>query len=161
MPNSRLVYRHKVKLYGVLHRNMQIPNTPQESVLNTMASTGPGSSQRTVRRGVSLKEPVLIALETLRTHKLRSFLTLLGIILSVSTLIVVVSMVEGTNKYVADKVANFGSNVFLVMRFPIITSREMFVKLERTNKNITWDDYEYVRDNMRLAKNVGAETRRN
>jgi putative ABC transport system permease protein len=140
---------------------MQIPNAPQESVLNTMASTGPGSSQLTVRRGVSLKEPVLIALETLRTHKLRSFLTLLGIILSVSTLIVVVSMVEGTNKYVADKVANFGSNAFLIMRFPIITSREMFVKLDRTNKNITWDDYEYVRDNMTLAKTVGLEMRRN
>src|SRR5260221_11708607 len=94
------------------------------------------------RRGVSLKEPAMIALETLRAHKLRSFLTLLGVILSVSTLIVVVSMVEGTNKYVADKIANFGSNVFLIMRFPIITSREMFVKLDRTNKNITWDDYD-------------------
>jgi putative ABC transport system permease protein len=70
-------------------------------------------------------------------------------------------MVEGTNKYVADKVANFGSNVFLIMRFPIITSREMFVKLDRTNKNITWDDYEYVRDNMALAKTVGLEMRRN
>ncbi len=103
----------------------------------------------------------MIALETLRAHKLRSFLTLLGVILSVSTLIVVVSMVEGTNKYVADKIANFGSNVFLIMRFPIITSREMFVKLDRTNKNITWDDYEYVRDNMTMAKAVGLETRRN
>ncbi|HET9284700.1 MAG TPA: ABC transporter permease [Candidatus Angelobacter sp.] len=119
------------------------------------------SMPNTTRRGVSLKEPMLIALETLRTHKLRSFLTLLGVILSVATLIVVVSMVEGTNKYVADKVANFGSNVFLVMRFPIITSQEMFVKLNRTNKNITWDDYEYVRDNMTMAKNVGLEMRRN
>src|SRR5947207_10451276 len=112
------------------------------------------------RRGVSLREPALIALETLRTHKLRSFLTLLGVILSVSTLIVVVSMIEGTNRYVADKVANFGANVFLVMRFPIVTSREQFVKLERRNKNITWEDFEYVRDNMRLAKNVGLAVRR-
>src|SRR4029077_7736408 len=115
----------------------------------------------TSRRGVSLKEPAMIALETLRSHKLRSFLTLLGVILSVSTLIVVVSMVEGTNKYVADKIANFGSNVFLIMRFPIITSREMFVKLDRTNKNITWADYEYARDNMTMTKAVGLETRRN
>ena len=113
------------------------------------------------RRGVSLKEPMLIALETLRTHKLRSFLTLLGVILSVSTLIIVVSMVEGTNRYVADKIANFGSNVFLVTRFPITTSQEQFVKLQRTNKNVTWDDYEYVRDNMTLAKAVGLEARRN
>lgn len=118
------------------------------------------SMPNTTRRGVSLKEPMLIALETLRAHKLRSFLTLLGVILSVATLIVVVSMVEGTNKYVANKVANFGSNVFLVMRFPIITSQEMFVKLNRTNKNITWDDFEYVRNNMTMAKNVGLEMRR-
>ncbi|HEY6968336.1 MAG TPA: ABC transporter permease [Candidatus Angelobacter sp.] len=113
-----------------------------------------------VRRGVSVREPALIALETLRTHKLRSFLTLLGVILSVSTLIVVVSMINGTNRYVAERVANFGANVFLVMRFPIVTSREQFVKLERRNKNITWEDFEYVRDNMRLARAVGLEVRR-
>jgi ABC-type lipoprotein release transport system permease subunit len=112
------------------------------------------------RRAVSLKEPVLIALETLRAHKLRSFLTLLGVVLSVGTLIVVVSMVEGTNNYVADKIANFGSNVFLVQRFPLVTSQEQFVKLQRTNKMVTWDDYEYVRDNMTMAKAAGMEARR-
>jgi putative ABC transport system permease protein len=112
-------------------------------------------------RRISVKEPLLIALDTLRAHKLRTFLTLLGVILSVSTLILVVSMVEGTNQYVADKIANFGANVFLVQRFPIITSQEMFVKLQRTNKNITWEDFEYVRDNMTLARNVGLEVRTN
>ena len=115
------------------------------------------SGQPAARRGISIKEPVLIALETLRSHKLRSFLTLLGIILSVSTLIIVVSMVQGANRYVSDKVANFGSNVFLVLRFPLITSSEEFVRLSRKNKNITWEDYEYVRDNMRLAAAVGLE----
>jgi putative ABC transport system permease protein len=141
---------------------MQTSSASEQRVsLNGTTTTGRQTAQRAGGRGVSLKEPILIALETLGSHKLRTFLTLLGVILSVSTLIVVVSMVEGTNKYVADKVANFGSNVFLVMRFPIITSREMFVKLDRTNKNITWDDYEYVRDNMTLAKAVGLETRRN
>ncbi len=112
-------------------------------------------------RGVSIREPLLIALETLRSHKLRSFLTLLGVILSVSTLIVVVSMVQGTNRYVADKVANFGSNVFLISRFPLITSRDQFVKLQRTNRLVNWDDYEWVRDNMSLAKEVGLEAHNN
>src|SRR5215470_9532960 len=111
-------------------------------------------------RGVSLREPLLIALETLRAHKLRSFLTLLGVFLSVSTLIVVVSVVEGTNKYVADKIANFGSNVFLILQYPIVTSQEAFFKLQRTNKKITYDDYEYIRDNMTLAQAVGLEVRR-
>ncbi|HEX7288611.1 MAG TPA: ABC transporter permease [Candidatus Angelobacter sp.] len=124
-------------------------------------TTSPVHAPQSVRRGVSLKEPMMIALETLRAHKLRSFLTLLGVILSVSTLIVVVSMVEGTNRYVADKIANFGSNVFLVMQFPLITSQEQFVKLQRSNKKVTWEDYEYVRDHMTLAKAVGLEVRRN
>src|SRR5262249_22893415 len=49
---------------------------------------------------------------------------------------------------------------FLVSKFPIVTSAEQFVKLNRTNKDITWEDYEYLRDNMRLARAVGLETRR-
>jgi putative ABC transport system permease protein len=133
--------------------------TEQRVPLQAIAA--PATARRSGRRGVSLKEPVMIALETLRSHKLRSFLTLLGVILSVSTLIIVVSMVQGANKYVADKVANFGSNVFLVTRFPIITSAEMFVKLSRSNKNITWEDYEYVRDNMTYAEAVGLQSHRN
>src|SRR5947209_9181098 len=115
----------------------------------------------TPKSRLSWREPAMIALETLRTHKLRSFLTLLGVILSVSTLIVVVAMIEGTNHYVATRVANFGANVFLVKRFPIITSLDQFVKLQRRNKMITWEDYEYLRDNMQIARNVGLEVRRN
>lgn len=109
------------------------------------------------RRGVYFKEPATVALQTIRAHKLRSFLMLLGVILSVTTLIVVVSIVEGMNQYIADHVANMGVNVFLVNRFPIITSVEEFVKAQRRNRNITWDDYEYLRDNMKLAKAVGVQ----
>ena len=105
---------------------------------------------------ISFKEPALIALETLRTHKLRSFLTLLGVILSVSTLIVVVSMINGTNRYISDKVANFGANVFQVSRFPIVTSIDEFLRLQKRNKVIGWDDYEFLHDNMQFAKTVGA-----
>ena len=123
---------------------------------------GPASqSSRRSRRRVSLREPALIALETLRTHKLRSFLTLLGVILSVATLIVVVSMIRGTNQYISDRVANFGANVFLVTQYPIVTSREQFVKLQRRNKPITWDNYEFVRDHMTLATAVAFTMGRN
>ena len=55
-----------------------------------------------VKRGVLFREPVGVALETLRQHKMRSFLMLLGIILSVSTLIVVISLISGVNKYIAE-----------------------------------------------------------
>ena len=98
-----------------------------------------------MKRRLPLREPIGVALETLRAHKLRSFLMLLGIILSVSTLIVVIALISGVNGYIADRVANLGANVFLVTRFPIITEVEAFVKATRRNKIVTWDDYEALR----------------
>ncbi|HSA92086.1 MAG TPA: ABC transporter permease [Terriglobales bacterium] len=110
-------------------------------------------------RNLGLAEPAVVALQTMRAHKLRSFLMLLGIILSVSTLILVISLIEGTNRYIADRVANLGSNVFLVNRFGIITSAEDFVKAQRRNRIITWEDYEALRDGLKLPKAVGVEVR--
>lgn len=112
-----------------------------------------------LKRGVLFREPVEVALETLRQHKMRSFLMLLGIILSVSTLIVVISLISGVNKYIADRVANLGSNVFLLTRFPLITDVEEYVKANRRNKKVTWDDYEALRENLKLPLRVGVELR--
>jgi putative ABC transport system permease protein len=112
-----------------------------------------------LKRGVLFREPVGVALETLRQHKMRSFLMLLGIILSVSTLIVVISLISGVNKYIADRVANLGSNVFLLTRFPLITDVEEYVKANRRNKKVTWDDYQALRAEMKLPLRVGVELR--
>ena len=112
-----------------------------------------------MKRRVLLREPVVVALETLRAHKMRSFLTLLGTILSVSTLIVVIALISGVNRYIADRVANLGSNVFLLTRFPIITDVEEYVKANRRNKKVTWDDYEALRENLKLPERVGVELR--
>ncbi|HYL63015.1 MAG TPA: ABC transporter permease [Candidatus Methylomirabilis sp.] len=110
-----------------------------------------------MKRRVPLKEPVGVAVETLLAHKLRSFLMLLGIILSVATLIVVIALISGVNQYIANKVANLGSNAFTVMRFPIITEMEELVKATRRNKIITWEDYEALKDNLKLPAHIGAE----
>jgi putative ABC transport system permease protein len=112
-----------------------------------------------MKRRVPLREPVGVALETLRTHKLRSFLMLLGIILSVATLIVIIALISGVNQYIANKVANLGSNAFTIMRFPIITEMEELVKAMRRNKIVTWDDYEGLSENLKLPLRVGAEVR--
>jgi putative ABC transport system permease protein len=106
-----------------------------------------------------LREASGIALQTLREHKMRSFLTLLGIILSVATLIVVIALVNGVNQYIADRVANLGTNVFQVSRFSIsdLTSVQELVKATRRNKIINWEDFEYLRDNLRLPSRVGVE----
>src|SRR5438270_13280563 len=113
-----------------------------------------------VRELKRAREPILIAVENIRVHKLRTFLTLLGIILSVSTLIVVISLIEGTNQYISDRVANLGANVFLVNRVGLITERKAFLQALRRNRQISYEDYEALQDNMLLARKVGLETRR-
>jgi putative ABC transport system permease protein len=110
-----------------------------------------------MRTRLHLREPVFVALEALRAHKMRSFLMLLGIVLSVSTLIMVVALISGVNLYVANRIANLGSNVFLVLRFPIVTDMNQLVQMTRRNKPMTWDDYVYIRDNSKLAVRVGAQ----
>jgi putative ABC transport system permease protein len=72
---------------------------------------------------------------------------------------VVISLISGVNQYIADRVANLGSNVFLLTRFPLITDVEEFVKANRRNKKVTWDDYEALRANLKLAERVGVELR--
>jgi putative ABC transport system permease protein len=96
-----------------------------------------------------------LALDALRAHKLRSFLTLLGVILAVTTLVVVMSVVSGMNFYVADRIANLGANVFIVDRFGIITSQDAWVKAQK-RPLVTMDDYERLRDNMKTARAVAA-----
>ena len=102
-----------------------------------------------------LGESIKLALDTLRAHKLRSFLTLLGIIIAVTTLIAVVSVIEGMNRYIAERVANLGSNVFVVTRFGVITSAKEWAQAQK-RRRITMEDYEGLRDNLKLAGSVGA-----
>lgn len=106
-----------------------------------------------------LREAALIALHTMRAHKLRSFLTLLGIILSVSTLILVVALISGMNLYFAQRVANLGSNVFLVRKIGVIADWQDQINALRRNRDITWEDFEALRDEMKMPKAVGVEVR--
>jgi putative ABC transport system permease protein len=104
---------------------------------------------------ITVMETMRLALDALRAHKLRSFLTLLGIILAVTTLIAVMSVVSGMNFYVADRIANLGANVFIVDRFGIITSQDAWVKAQK-RPVITMEDFERLRDNMKTARAVAA-----
>jgi putative ABC transport system permease protein len=104
-----------------------------------------------------IRESIRLALDTLRAHKLRSFLTLFGIIVAVTTLIVVVSVIEGMNRYIAERVANMGSNVFYVTRFGIITSAKDWIAAQK-RRRILMDDYEALRAQLKLASAVGASS---
>jgi len=105
---------------------------------------------------ITIIETLRLAFDALRAHKLRSFLTLLGVILAVTTLVAVMSVVDGMNAYVADRVANLGANVFIVDRFGIITSQDAWIKAQK-RPLIVLEDYERLRDNMKTAKAVAAE----
>ena len=105
---------------------------------------------------VMAREAFWIALEALRAHKLRSFLTLLGVVIATTTLIVVMSIINGMNLYIADHIANLGANVFILDQFKWTSSDEEWLKMERRNKPIRVEDYEFLKDNLRGYKNIGA-----
>jgi putative ABC transport system permease protein len=109
---------------------------------------------------VTTLETLRVALDALYTHRLRSFLTLLGVILAVTTLVSVMSVIAGLNLYVAERVANLGANVFIVHRFGIITSFDEWLKAQK-RPLVTLEDYERLRDNMRLASAVAGEEHHN
>src|SRR5690242_51687 len=112
--------------------------------------------QSRIRRAmVTFLETLRLSLDALRAHKLRSFLTLLGVILAVTTLVAVMSVVSGMNFYVADRIANLGANVFIVDRFGIITSQDAWVKAQK-RPLVTMEDYERLRDSMKTARAVAA-----
>jgi putative ABC transport system permease protein len=110
---------------------------------------------RIAAAAVTVMETFRLALDALRAHKLRSFLTLLGVILAVATLVAVMSVVAGLNFYVADRVANLGANVYLVDRFGIITSQDAWVKAQK-RPLITLEEYQRLRESMKTAANVAA-----
>lgn len=89
-------------------------------------------------------ETVGMALDTLRTNKLRSGLTILGIVIGVMTVIVISSVVNGLNSSVSALVESLGSNVFFVFRFPVFGSRPTTEML--TRKQMTYDDAMAIRE---------------
>ncbi|MGH9393350.1 MAG: ABC transporter permease, partial [Terriglobales bacterium] len=111
---------------------------------------------------MGIRESVLVALDTLWSHKLRSFLTLLGIIVSIWTLVAVVSLVQGVNKYVGDKIAGLGSNVIDVNQFSLddMTDQKRFRQAQKSNKPISLAEYQYLRANASLAAAVAASAGR-
>lgn len=106
---------------------------------------------------MNVLEAVKIALGSLIANPLRSFLTLLGIIIGIGAIISVISVINGLNIYVAEKLSNLGPGVFVVDRFGIITNREDFLRALRRNKKVTMADARALRERMELAESVGVE----
>jgi len=108
---------------------------------------------------MSFLEALKLAVSAILGHKLRSFLTLLGVIFGVATVIVVVSLVEGFNAYVDEKIADIGTNAFAVRKFSIddFSSVEALNVARRRNKDIRLDDVEALRARGGAIGDVGAK----
>lgn len=109
---------------------------------------------------MSFYEALKLAFASILAHKLRSFLTLLGVIFGVATVIVVVSLVEGFNAYVDEKIANIGTNAFSVQKFSIddFSSVEILNAARRRNKDITVDDLQALKSRGGFIKDAGGKS---
>jgi putative ABC transport system permease protein len=107
-------------------------------------------------------EALKLAAAAIWGHKLRSFLTLLGVIFGVATVIVVVSLIEGFNNYVDEKIADIGTNAFSVRKFSIedFSSLERLEQARKRNKDVTVEDYAALKTlaGGRAVADVGAAT---
>jgi len=108
-----------------------------------------------------LTEAIKIALRSLWANKLRSALTLLGVVIGVAAVIAVVTFVNGINGYVAEKIFNLGADVFIIFKVsPAVTNVDHYIEGQK-RKDLTMDDYRAVREGCKLCAYVGAYARNN
>ena len=107
---------------------------------------------------MNVVEAMRIALASLWANKLRSLLTLLGVVIGVAAVIAVVTFVNGINGYVANKIFNLGADVFIITKVsPVPTSIDEVLEGNK-RKNFELDDYEAVLNGCRRCQYVGAAT---
>src|ERR1700691_5950264 len=108
---------------------------------------------------MNIAEAIRIALQSLWVNKLRSVLTLLGVVIGVAAVIAVVTFVSGINDYVAQKIFNLGADVFVIFKVsPAVTNVDHYLEGEK-RKDLTMEDYQAVADACRHCEYIGAVLR--
>lgn len=109
----------------------------------------------------SFWEAVKGAVASLRASKMRSFLTLLGIILATTTLIAVMSVIKGMDVYIAQNVSSMGADGFRVRRIVMLQwNPKKFLEMQRRNPLLREEEFEFLRTHATLAREYGIETNR-
>ena len=116
-----------------------------------------------MKEGASYREAFSVAAGSLASSKLRSFLTLLGIILATATLIVVMSMVHGMDVYIATEVSDMGTDGFRIQRIPLLSDFDpkKYIELEKRNPKLTLEEYDFLKSHSTLVREIGVEAGRN
>jgi putative ABC transport system permease protein len=105
---------------------------------------------------VGIRDNLWLAVDAVRAHKLRAVLTVLGLTMGVATLITVMTLVQGANLYVEQKIANLGTNVFRLAKTPFAVVDFTVTVKALKNKNIDISDYQAVADLCKACEEVGA-----
>ena len=107
---------------------------------------------------INIGEAISVAFNSIWTNKLRTFLTLLGVIIGVMTIITVVSVIQGLDKYVYEKMSFYGASDFSVTKFSTFGSYKDYLE-QIKRKNLTLEDMEAIRKYCRNCELVGASVR--
>jgi putative ABC transport system permease protein len=104
-------------------------------------------------------EATKIAFSSIMAHKLRSFLTLLGVIIGVTVVTAVATVIEGANVYIKEKIATLGTGVFRLQKASLNSFGDFqkFLDAFRKNPDLTLEDLEALRETVTLADQIGAQ----
>src|SRR6202171_5677464 len=102
----------------------------------------------------SFREAASVAADSLRSSKLRSFLTLLGIILATTPLIAVMSIIHGMDVYIANSVSSMGSDGFRIVRIAFIGNFDpkKFLELQKKNPQLSPEEYQFLKSSSTLVR---------
>src|SRR6516165_9586625 len=104
----------------------------------------------------AIRDNLTECLSAVRAHKLRASLTMLGLTMGVATLITVMTIVQGANVYVEQKIANLGTNVFQIARTPFaVTDFNIVIKALKYRK-IEFEDMRAIQEGCPACQEVGA-----
>jgi putative ABC transport system permease protein len=108
---------------------------------------------------MNFSETIKLALAAIWAHKLRSFLTLLGMIIGVTAFMVVLSLLQGFNAYVDEKIAGIGSNSFTIRRFSFddFKNTDTIAEAQRRNKELSFDELDFIKERTQLIDKIGAK----
>src|SRR5260221_2481454 len=101
-----------------------------------------------------IREDIKMALEAVRTHKVRSFLTVLGVVIGTMVAIVVASILLGVEKNVQDTLNEFGVDNLFIFKFDPGFHFGRLSPEERTRKSLTYEDGMTIKEELPAAKNV-------
>ncbi len=108
---------------------------------------------------MNISETFKLAFAAIWAHKLRSFLTLLGMIIGMTAFMVVLSLLQGFNGYVDEKIAGIGSNTFNIQRFNFedFKDTDTIAAAQRRNTELGFEELDFIRERAQLIANIGAK----